>query len=58
MEGMRNFVNELLQVIDRHVLEIDLLSTVDIRGISKNANRHPWPGDIWESTNKNQTLHV
>ena len=44
---------KLLQVVDGHVLEIDLLSTVDVGSISKNADRHPWPGDVWESTNAN-----
>ena len=52
----RDFVHELLQVIDRHVLEVDLLSTVDVGGIGKNTDRHPWSGDIWESGNVNQTL--
>jgi hypothetical protein len=51
----RDFVYELLQVIDRHVLEVDLLSTVDVGGIGKNTDRHPWSGDIWESGNVNQT---
>lgn len=48
---------ELLQVIDRHVLEINLLGTVDVGGISKNANRHPWSGNVWESVQMNQ-IHV
>jgi len=46
---MRDFVHELLQIIDGHVLKVDLLSAVDIGGIGQNANRHPRPGDIWES---------
>jgi len=58
VEGTRDFVNELLQVVDRHVLEVNLLSTVDVGGIGKNANRHPWPGDIWESTGEYQIRHI
>jgi hypothetical protein len=52
---MRDFQHELLQIVDRHILEVDLLGTVDVGGISKDANRHPWPGDIWESGDVNQT---
>ena len=51
----RDFVYKLLQVIDRHVLEVDLLSTVNVSSIGKDANRHPWPGDIRESANTNKT---
>jgi len=51
---IRYFMHELLQVVDRHVLEVNLLSTIDVGGISKNANRHPWPGDIWESVQMNK----
>ena len=54
MEKIRDFVHQLLQVIDGHVLEVDLLSTVDVCGISKNANRHPWPGDVRESVHMNK----
>ena len=54
VETVRDFVRELFQVIDRHVLEIDLLGTVDVGGISEDANGHPRPGDIWESVNANQ----
>ena len=38
---MRDFVREPYQVIDRHVLEVDLLSTVDVGGISEDTNEHP-----------------
>lgn len=48
-------MHELLQVIDGHVLEVDLLGTVDVCGIGKNANRHPWPGDIGESAKMNES---
>ena len=54
MEKIGDFVHELLQVVHRHVLEVNLLSAVDICGVSKNANRHPWPGDIWESVHMNK----
>ena len=48
-ENERFCAHELLQVIDGHVLEVDLLSAIDVGRICKNANGHPWPGDIWES---------
>ena len=54
MEKTRGFVHQLLQVVDRHVLEVNLLSTVDVGGIGKNANRHPWPGDVRESVHMNK----
>ena len=57
MEGMGSFVHELLQIIDRHVLEIDLFGAVDVGSVSKNADRHPWPGNVWESVQANQ-IHV
>ena len=45
MKGKKDAAYTLLQVIGRHVLEVDLLCTVDVGGISKNANRHSWPGN-------------
>lgn len=33
-------IGVLLQVIDGHVLEVDLLGTIDVGGISENANGH------------------
>ena len=54
MEEIRDFVHQLLQVVDRHVLEVNLLRTIDVGGISKNTNRHPWPGDIRESVYMNK----
>ena len=36
---------ELLQVINRHVLEVDLLGTVDVGGIGENADGHAWARD-------------
>jgi len=47
---------ELFQVIDRHVLKVNLLSTIDVCGISKDANGHPWPGNIWEFDGSGKTL--
>ena len=54
MKKMTGFAHELLQVIDRHILEVNLLSPVDIGGISEDTDRHPWPGDIWESIKMNK----
>jgi hypothetical protein len=42
----------LLQVIDAHVLELDLFSTVDVGSITEQADRHSWPGDIGQSVRK------
>jgi len=39
---------ELLQILDRHVLELDKLGTIDIGSISENANRHARTGDVGE----------
>ena len=39
---------ELLQVVDGHVLEVDLLRTVDVGDVGKNANRHARAGHIRE----------
>ena len=49
-------MHKLFQVIDRHVLEVDLFSTVDVGGIGKDADGHPRPGNIGEPANVNQTL--
>ena len=54
MEVIEGFVHELLQVVNRHVFEIDLFGAVDVGGISKNADRHPWPGNVWEPVQVNQ----
>ena len=37
---------ELLQVVNGHVLEVDLLSTVDVGGIGENADGHARAGDV------------
>lgn len=36
----------LLQIVDRHVLQIDLFGTIDICGICENADGHTRTGDI------------
>ena len=51
MKEVRNSKHELLQVIDRHILEINLLSAIDVCCVSENANGHPRPGNIRESAN-------
>ena len=38
--------NALLQVINRHVLEVDLLGTVDVGGIGENADGHARTRDV------------
>jgi hypothetical protein len=57
MKGTREPWHKLLQIVDGHILQVDLFSTIDVSGISENANGHSWPGDIWESIDVNQTLH-
>ena len=37
---------ELLQVVNGHVLEVDLLGTVDVGGIGENADGHARTGDV------------
>lgn len=39
---------ELLQVLDRHVLELDELRSVDVGSIGENADRHARTGDVRE----------
>ena len=38
----------LLQVINGHVLKVDLLGTVDVGGIGENADGHAGAGDVGE----------
>jgi hypothetical protein len=38
--------DSLLEIIDRHVLEINLLCTIDISGIGKNADGHARTGNV------------
>ena len=38
----------LLEVIHGHVLEVDLLGTVDVGGIGENADGHAGAGDVGE----------
>ena len=44
----------LLQIVNGHVLEIDLLSTIDVGGIGKNANGHARAGDIGKPVRRRQ----
>ena len=39
---------ELLEIVDRHVLELDRLSTVDVSGIGENADGHAGAGNVGE----------
>ena len=39
---------ELLQVVDRLVLKVDLLRPVDVGGIGENADGHARAGDVGE----------
>ena len=36
----------LLQIIDGQILEVDLLSTIDVGSVCENADRHARPRDI------------
>ena len=38
----------LLEVINRHVFEVDLLGTVDVGGIGENADGHARAGNVGE----------
>ena len=46
----------LLQVINGHVLELDLLGTVDVGGIGENADGHAGTGDVGELDGARETL--
>jgi len=47
---------ELLQVVDGHVLDLDLLSSIDIGSISENADGHPGSGDVGELDGSRESL--
>lgn len=40
--------NSLLQVVDGHVLKLNLLSTIDVVGIGENAQGHARAGNVGE----------
>ena len=40
--------HSLLQVIDAHVFEVNLLSTIDIVGVTKQADAHSGSWDVGE----------
>lgn len=46
----------LLQVINRHVLELDLLGPIDVCGICENADGHTGTGDMGELDGSRETL--
>ena len=46
--GWRRGSNVLLQVADGHVLELDLLGTIDVVGIGEEADGHAGTGHIGE----------
>ena len=50
----REWWHQLLQVIDGHVLEINLLSTVNVCSISKNADSHAGTRNIGKSETRGQ----
>lgn len=41
-------VDALLQVVNRHVFEFDLLRTIDVGSVGENANRHAGTRNIGE----------
>jgi len=47
---------ELLQVLDRHVLELDKLGTIDVGSISENADGHARAGDVRKLDGSRETL--
>jgi len=47
---------ELLQVVNGHVLELNLLSPINISRIRKNADRHARTGDIGKLDGTRETL--
>jgi len=47
---------ELLQVINGHVLKLDLLGSVNVSGIGENADGHPGSGDVGELDGSRESL--
>jgi len=47
---------ELLQVLDRVVLKVDELGSVDVGGIGENANTHSWSGHVWQLDGTRETF--
>ena len=46
----------LLQIINRHVLKRNLLSTINIVLVGKNANGHARAGNSWKFNGSRETL--
>ena len=44
----RTVRHALLQVVNGHVLEVDLLGAIDVEGIGENADGHARAGDVGE----------
>jgi len=40
----------LLEIVNRHVLKLDLFGTIDVGGIGENAKRHAGAGNIGKPT--------
>ena len=49
-------MNALLQVIDRHVLEVNSFGAIDVVGIGQNADGHARAGDMGELDGARETL--
>ena len=45
----------LFEIVDRHVLKVDLFRTIDVRGISENANRHARTGDTRKPSTRDRS---
>jgi len=47
---------ELLQVINRHVLELDKLGTINVHGVGENADGHAGSGEVRKLDGSRETL--
>jgi hypothetical protein len=47
---------QLLEIVSGHVFLADRLSTINVGGISEDADRHPWPGHVGEFDGSRETL--
>jgi len=47
---------ELLQIVHRHIFELDLLGTIDVSCICKNADGHARTGDVGKLDGSGETL--
>lgn len=58
IQGNKSQPDVLFQIVNGHVLKANSFGTVNIVGISENANRHARPRDIGKSVNRNTSTKL